>query len=732
MTTKLVTLCMIYLLRTTGVASYCDDMASMGAMCPSSCTCCLQNSACPEPSLIIVCTKQIPGEKLSQQLNEMLLNLTNIKMKPLTFLTFSTAALNDIPKNICQLHSLKELRLNDIGLQTISGSCFTGMKNLASFVVNNNNLTSLPNDLFEGLSELVTIDFQYNNITDLQPELFLSLVNVTALKMINFSFNLLQSVDNWPLFFNRATDLQINFEYNNISKFTNRLNFSFICGKMMKRKEGEVSLKGNQVTHLTDLVKGWGFTGSRDSNLSCMILVNRIGFYFPYNPLICDCIDYDIYLQMKATKQMSRATDAVYCTAPSNLDGMQLARLFANMDVFICDVADNCPEGCKCENHPYQTAFTVSCEEATYLHLPTTLPALPRRKFSPYTYFLNLTESHIKYFETRLYLNQTGRLILSKNALIRVDVDAWKQLQLVTVIRLDHNQLTALPSELQQFHLALLTEIHLYGNPWSCDCHALWMKRWLNALGSVVINGDSILCRSNDVRNGTSILRLSDDMFVCYHILSTIEYIIIVVPSVFGACLLFVFVIVLAMYAKRHWLFIKFRWHIFDIDECDGEEMDYDAFVSYANEDEQNVMVLINMLEENHAFKVCYHRRDFQPGVASLVNMEKAITRSKRTVCFVTENFLTSEWCLWEFMMVLSLDLEYKRRRLIVIKDVSLDIANVNSLSIKSYLSSYTYIEYPSPYLTNNLLYWLPQYRLRQQIVLCAPNGYENENTSLS
>ena len=60
--------------------------------------------------------------------------------------------------------------------------------------------------------------------------------------------------------------------------------------------------------------------------------------------------------------------------------------------------------------------------------------------------------------------------------------------------------------------------------------------------------------------------------------------------------------------------------------------------------------------------------------------------------------------------MAPNLELERKRHRLIIIKNVSLDMYNITSLSMKSYLCSYTYIEYSSPYWKNNLnLYWLPQ-----------------------
>ena len=274
--------------------------------------------------------------------------------------------------------------------------------------------------------------------------------------------------------------------------------------------------------------------------------------------------------------------------------------------------------------------------------------------------------------------------------------------------------MTALP-HFQVLQLTSVTKIYLNNNPWSCDCHALWMKQWFNKLGSAVVNPDSIKCHSDDLRHGISIYELNDDYFVCHRILSVTEYTCIVVPTVFGACFLLALFITLAVYAKRHWLYAKYNFHLFDIDECSGEEMVYDAFISYANEDEYDIIELVNVLEEKHSFKLCYHHRDFQPGVASLVNMETAILKSKRTLCYITENFLKSNWCKWEFMMALSLDLERKRRRLIVIKDTSLDVVGVNSFSIQSYLSSYTYVEYPSHYFTRNLLYWLPQNRMPQR-----------------
>ena len=710
--------------HTAAEAEVCYDMPKLEAQCPTGCTCCLQNAACPEPSLSISCTKETAGDQLSQQFNKMLRSLNKSEMKPLSSLTFSTATLSELPEELCQLKSLRELRLFNLGLQKISHKCFVHLRTLTTLIVNQNNITKLPTDLFEEMTNLELIDFQSNKIVDLQPELFLPLVNVTALKFISFRNNSLQSLDKWPLFFRRATGLQINLDDNNISNFTDMLNFSFKCSEMLNRKGGDIFIRYNKIRHVSDFLKGWSFTGIRDINIFCLATITHIKFYLDYNPLICDCIDYEFYLIGKRSLHIPTHSEAIFCADPPNLRGMLLINLLENGDVFFCNITEKCPNKCRCENHPNQAAVTISCDQDTYSWLPYLLPELPLRTLTPYLYIINMTSNQIKHLESRVYLNKTGQLYLSNNLLAYVEIDAWKQLQLASIIRINHNQLTFLPPDIQLVNLTQLKEIHLYNNPWSCDCHALWMKRWIISLGDAVISSDSILCHSNDIRNGISITRLNDDLFVCYRILSSTEYIIILVPSIVGAGFLLASVFIFTIYLKRHWLFVKFNWHIFDIDECNGEEMDYDAFISYASEDEQNVINLVNMLEQSYSYKICYHRRDFQPGVSSLVNMETAIRRSKRTVCFVTENFLRSDWCLWEFMMALNFDLERKLHRLIVVKANSLNKNDITYLSMKFYLFNYTYVEYPSQYWLKNLLYWLPQRKVLE--INEAEEGSEN------
>ena len=697
----------VYLLTTAVMnTNQCSDLSSLGATCPCHCSCCLYDSdifGSSSLGLTINCVNDSCGGQLSQKLDEMLINLSrpSSKAHPVVQLWFSTNLLKYIPERICQLYLLNKLILHIVNLKQLNSSCFRNMSKLVTFVVGSSDLTLLPDDLFEGLTELQEIMFSDNKITDLQPELFWPLAKASKLKTISFKKNRLQSVDVWPLYLidairiSATDDLLINLDSNNISRFTNRLNYSSRCIENDIRVF-DVSFKDNQITHISDIVNGWNIPGG---NISCL-LNSHVKFNLAKNPLICDCVDYGHYMQMKASEQMSGTTDTMHCSSPSSMAGERLVCKFDNMDSFICNISNNCPERCNCEQHPNKTVIIVSCDGLYFTQLPYLLPKLPKGAFFPYTYVLQLASNKIKIWGNFSYLNQTSSLLLSNNSLTYVDLEIWKQLHHASTIDLNHNKLTALLPALAQLELASLKEIHLYDNPWSCDCHALWMKRWLDKLGTAVAHRDSIQCYYNDIRKGISMYQLRDDYFVCHRILSVKEYLIIIIPSIVGACFLSASVVIFFIYAK-------FKRREIGIDECNGEEMDYDAFFSYANEDEHEAITLANMLNRER-YNVCTHHRYLDN------NLARTIKRSKRTVCYLTQTYLEDRRCMKEFEFVFSLDNQHNRHSLIVIKHPDLNVRSITIPSVKTYFANYTCIEHPSPNTQNTLLNRLPQLGIRQ------------------
>ena len=84
----------------------------------------------------------------------------------------------------------------------------------------------------------------------------------------------------------------------------------------------------------------------------------------------------------------------------------------------------------------------------------------------------------------------------------------------------------------------------------------------------------------------------------------------------------------------------RWKFHPFDRDECQGEDMDYDVFLSTNSSDNLPHGNGIREQLEQRGYRVCYPPRDFLAGALIYDNIYNAVVRSKRTVCFLTVNFL--------------------------------------------------------------------------------------------
>jgi len=67
--------------------------------------------------------------------------------------------------------------------------------------------------------------------------------------------------------------------------------------------------------------------------------------------------------------------------------------------------------------------------------------------------------------------------------------------------------------------------------------------------------------------------------------------------------------------------------------------MDYDVFLCCSSLDDQPLGDGILDSVEANGYRVCYHERDFVPGLI-MDNIEASVTRSKRTACLLTSNFI--------------------------------------------------------------------------------------------
>ena len=98
---------------------------------------------------------------------------------------------------------------------------------------------------------------------------------------------------------------------------------------------------------------------------------------------------------------------------------------------------------------------------------------------------------------------------------------------------------------------------------------------------------------------------------------------------------------------------------------AETQEYRYDVFISYSHADSEWVTrALLPRLEEA-GLKVCIDHRDFRPGAPSVMEMERAVVTSRKTVLVLTPAYLDSAWAEFEALMLATLDPANRQLRLI-------------------------------------------------------------------
>lgn len=94
----------------------------------------------------------------------------------------------------------------------------------------------------------------------------------------------------------------------------------------------------------------------------------------------------------------------------------------------------------------------------------------------------------------------------------------------------------------------------------------------------------------------------------------------------------------------------------------------YDAFIGYSHHDKDWVDSWLLPRLEAAGLCVCIDYRDFEPGLPSLVNMENAVERSRKTLIVLTPAWVESEWTTFESLLVQTDDPAGRRARIIPLR----------------------------------------------------------------
>lgn len=241
---------------------------------------------------------------------------------------------------------------------------------------------------------------------------------------------------------------------------------------------------------------------------------------------------------------------------------------------------------------------------------------------------------------TTLMIENTGMQNFSK--------EVFGSLTKLQKLQLDHNVMQQIDVEALQ-SLPNLQYLDMRRVPLSCTCENSMLKNWTeNNQDVYVVYLYNMQC-PGDAK--TKFYKF--DTSVCYIDLG--EYMFVGTTLV-----VFLFTFTPLFYVKLYWKF-KYSYYVFRswfseqwrrLRE-EEENCKYDAFISYNSSDEMWVMdqLLPNLEGKGSSFKLCLHHRDFEPGRYILDNIVSAVYNSRKTVCVVSRNFLSSEWCSLEIQM---------------------------------------------------------------------------------
>jgi len=615
------------------LVAYVDAMNYV-TRCPKGCVCDLTSS---DSHLSVDCAHVPPEvdlDRLSQQFDSML--SADYLVEHLTSLVITHSPLIRVPTSVCQLLNLNLLNLDHNKLIHLPDNCVNKLINLVIFGAMNNTIDGLQNGLFDGLQSLLTLDLSWNKIAYIGLRVFSNASDLTSLRLINLDQNQLTSLEPWCYYRcilgSESSPVKIKLRFNLIQNFTNELQFDFRCG--MKAPFGYLDLYSNRIRHITDLFHQWKI----DFHEALFCLSNmrrghpRMKINLGGRQYVCDCVDY-LYYQWTSLFPTCGLLNGVRCGGSNfyTLGAQPMIVRSIPLHQFICKISDRCPSGCQCVYRPANETLHAYCSASNFSSLPIELPLLPK---SYVKYSLDFSNNKLlRRLEHRSYFVNTTIVDVSNCSLTEIGLDVWQDISQMKLVNFQDNIFQSFPKHAYTVNIS--TGLLLGGNPYQCSCENSWMIGWFRSLSHQISDTGNILCGSPSRMYGRSILKSTVKDFCVDPVRRTL---IITLSTVASIAALLV-ATGLLLYKLRFKFYRKWKFHPLDRDECVGEDMDYDVFLCCSSEDEDLHTERILQLLESNGYHVCYHERDFRPGLIA-DSISRAIERSKRTVCLLSENFI--------------------------------------------------------------------------------------------
>ncbi|XP_030312768.1 LOW QUALITY PROTEIN: toll-like receptor 7 [Calypte anna] len=184
----------------------------------------------------------------------------------------------------------------------------------------------------------------------------------------------------------------------------------------------------------------------------------------------------------------------------------------------------------------------------------------------------------------------------------------------------------------------------LHGNPFKCNCDAVWFVWWINQTQvTIPLLATDVTCAGPGAHKGRSLVFL--DLYTCELDTSYLILYALSASTILGLMMLTVtsHLYFWDMWYGYHYCTAKLRgYRRYLPDAC------YDAFVAYDTEDpavnEWVMKELVERLENQEArqFNLCLEQRDWLPGHPVFDNLSQSIQLSKKTIFVLTKKYIKS------------------------------------------------------------------------------------------
>ncbi|XP_050982051.1 toll-like receptor 4 isoform X2 [Labeo rohita] len=318
--------------------------------------------------------------------------------------------------------------------------------------------------------------------------------------------------------------------------------------------------------------------------------------------------------------------------------------------------------------------------------------------------YCRVVELHPNSFKN---LQRLRLLNLRGNNLMTIDFLDLPDLKRLTSLYVDKNSITSIPLHVLQKLPTNLSEFDLSSNPIDCSCSQTDFILWIIQKQKVLKQPKNIFCKT---LSPSSDFRATDfDIDSCVH-----KKRLTIVLSV---CFVTV-VVLLSFLVYRFQFYLQYCCILLRGYRSPGQqECSYDAFVIFSSYDEVWVM---NELMENlengvPPIQLCLHMRDFQAGKSIASNIiDEGIMGSRKIVVVVSQHFIESAWCRFEFELAQSRFMMERNANIIIIilEDVE-EKKTKKVFGLHKHLKKNTYLKWSRDPLSN-MRFWI---RLRKAII---------------